>query len=195
LQPFAHVRLMIGRGRQDHAAGVATIHGFQELRASVSNFFLASSLVELVLRCNVPGAAAAHEFLLLSKALRVVADSERQKEKVLAVRIFLWKLLSLSGWHPNIEQCARCRKPLTGTVHWYEDLQGFICSDHASGSVALPNEFLPFLGHVLIGEDWQALMLEAEERRISKEWFEVSQRFYQDVISEPIVSLKMLAYV
>src|SRR5262245_30877521 len=99
LAPFAHVKLMIGRGYQDHLAGAATINSFSNLRENWFDFILASSLVELLQRINVPGLAAQEEFNLLRDTLERLNNPENSKrERVLMARIFLWKVLTLSGW-------------------------------------------------------------------------------------------------
>lgn len=196
LQPFSHVRLMIGRGKQDHLAGVATIRSFRELASNWSDFILASSLVELVLRLNVPGVAAHEEFDLMSSTLEYLSDSSRSnRDKVLMARIFLWKMLALSGWRPNLTQCALCRETFDGMQVYYHATKGFTCSRHAAEGMLLEEGLIDFLGAILSDRNGDELIALAGSNGLEKQWFSISQQYYQDIISYPLQSLKLFNYV
>ena len=195
LQPFAHVKLMIGRGISDHVAGVRTIESYRALRASWFDFILASSLVELILRFNVPGQAAGKEFELLKGTLYRVMLAEAQRDKVLISRIFLWRLLALGGWEPNLDQCALCRASLAEVDFFYEPLRGFVCREHATEGMPVNRAMKVFLRNMLSNDDWYNIMQQASSDELLQSWYRLSQRYYQDVISTPLGSLKLFNYV
>lgn len=195
LAPFAHVRLMLGRGHRDHVAGAATVDSYRELRESWSHFILASSLVELILRFNVPGLAAQEEFDLLKSAFDLLRYGDTsQRDKVLVARIFLWKLIALAGWKPDLDQCASCRQLLSNGQVYYISPKGFVCNQHGSDGMMLEGAFLPFLKRVL-DKEMRALLLLPITSEVSHDWFELSQRYYQDVIGHPLQSLKFFPYL
>lgn len=194
MQSFDHVRLMVGRGRQDHLAGAVTITSNARLRDSFFDFILASSLVELVLRSNVPGEQAAQEFELLRATLARLSREAPSGEKIVNARIFLWKLLALSGWRPNIEQCAICRKELDSTAY-YRSPSGFMCGAHGLEGLRVDMSLRQFLARLFMEEDLDELTAVASGNGFSRTWLELSQLFYQDIISQPIESIRLLAYV
>jgi DNA repair protein RecO (recombination protein O) len=195
LAPFAHVKLMIGRGRQDHFAGAATIRSFSKLRENWFDFILASSLVELLQRINVPGIAAHDEFDLLRDTLERLSDTALPKrEKVLIARIFLWKILTLSGWRPNLTQCALCQRRFDGGNVYYQAVKGFICSRHSPDGMLLAEGLLPFLETIMSDADWNEIVEQAGTNGLEKQWLQISQVYYQDVISYPLQSLKLFSY-
>lgn len=194
LQPFTHVRMMIGRGRKDHLAGVATVCSYKKLRETWSDFILASSLVELIVRFNVPGQAAAKEFEMLRDTLSLLeSDQLDARGKVLAGRIFLWKLMALSGWRPNLDQCALCREPMDAAA-FYEPVKGFLCARHESIGIRLESGMLTFLSAVLDENDWLRIIEMAGANGLQRQWFEISQQYYQDIISHPLESTKLFNY-
>ncbi len=196
LAPFAHVQLMIGRGRQDHLAGAATINSFSILREQWFDFILASSLVELLQRINVPGQAALEEFELLRSTLERLTDVTLSKrEKVLMARIFLWKVLTLSGWRPNLMQCAVCQESFNGGNVYYQPVKGFICFRHPADGMLLTEGLLPFLDAIMSGADWDEIVEQAGTNGLEKQWLQISQVYYQDIISYPLQSLKLFSYV
>lgn len=195
LVPFAHVQLMLGRGHRDHVAGAATVDSYRELRESWPHFILASSLVELILRFNVPGLAAQEEFKLLKSAFDLLrSEGIAQRDKVLVARIFLWKLIALAGWKPNLDQCASCRQLLSNGQVYYISPKGFVCSRHGSNGTMLHSALLPFLKKVL-DKEMPSLLLEPVESEVGHDWFELSQRYYQDVIGHQLQSLKFFPYL
>lgn len=196
LEPFSHVRVMIGRGRQDHLAGAVTVRSFRELRATWFDFILASSLVELLLRLNVPGVASHAEFDLVRSTLEKLSSSTREKrDKVLIARIFLWKMLALSGWRPNLNQCALCQHAFDRTNVYYLPVQGFVCNEHAVDSAVLEKGLVDFLEALFSDRDWDDLVEMAGANGLEKQWLQISQTYYQDIISYPLQSLKLFNYV
>lgn len=196
MEDFSHVWLMIGRGRQDHLAGVKTIKNNRELRESWFNFILTSSLVELVLTVNVSGESAREEFALLQQTFSVLSDPNRSRqERVSIARIFLWKLLSLSGWKPDLERCAVSRESLAGNPVFYQSPKGFVRKAHNRDGIPVDRSLMEFLEHIISVDDWNDLIARANQNGFTKEWLQVSQLYYQDIVSKPLQSLKLFQYV
>ncbi|MBI4090408.1 MAG: DNA repair protein RecO C-terminal domain-containing protein, partial [Candidatus Komeilibacteria bacterium] len=141
-----------------------------------------------------PGIAAAQEFDMLRDTLSLLeSDLLDARGKVLAGRIFLWKLMALSGWRPNLDQCALCREAMDAAV-FYEPLRGFLCSRHESSGTRLESGMLPFLCAVLDENDWLRIIAMAGTNGLQRQWLEVSQQYYQDIISQPLQSTKLFNY-
>ncbi len=98
LPVFAKVRVMIGRGKIDHLAGVELVEDFPNLRNDLKNLALASSIAEIFLNDFSFGQKQA-EFKLLNEVLFLLnSESLESSAKLLLVRAFLWKFLALSGF-------------------------------------------------------------------------------------------------
>ena len=195
LQPFAHLYVMIGRGRNDHLAGVSTIQNFTALHTSFSDFILASSLVELILRINVPDQAASEEFELLRSALVFMNRPGLYAHRVLVGRVFLWKLLTLAGWRPALEQCAVCRRALMSEDVYFDEEHGFVCGEHKTQDQHIDTELVRFLRSFEHMRTWDELVSYAQAQREQKQWFELSQRYYHHVIHQPIRSTALFSYI
>lgn len=98
LPVFAKVRVMIGRGKIDHVAGVQLVEDFPNLRTDLKNLALASSVLELFLN-DFSFGQKEKEFFLLHEILSLLnSNSLSSAEKLILVRAFLWKFLALSGF-------------------------------------------------------------------------------------------------
>lgn len=196
LLPFSYVKLMIGRGQHDYLAGVRTIESFQALRESWFNFILASSLVELILVVNVPGQAARDEFNLLNTAFALISSSGyTNQQKVLIARVFLWKMFTLSGWKPNISSCAVCRTTLQSDQTFYQSPLGFVCDLHNRNGIVVPNKLRQYVRNIAESNEWKRFIREGANTEIQQSWFELTQQYYQDIITVPLRSIKFLQYV
>jgi hypothetical protein len=174
LLPFAKVRIMIGRGRMDHLAGVSIIKDFSEVRNSLRNLSLASSLAELFLNEGVQSNKQ-EEFILFENVLSYLDDVQvTEEQKLLLVRIFLWKYLSISGWHPKFDQ-------------------GIMYISPGNRGQTVSSELYDFLQFV-IKADWTDFADLSINQRLNKEWLKISQVYYQTIYDRPSQALKLLAY-
>jgi len=185
---------MIGRGRQDHLAGARTIRSNQELRENWFDFILTSSLVELLLTINVSGQSARNEFDLLIRTLDELKIEDNQQKKVIIARIFLWKLLALSGWKPDLERCAISRDPFVADEVYYQSPKGFVGQKHNRNGMKIDQALMVFLSQILEEDDWAPLIATASENGLGAQWLQLSQNYYQDIISRPLQSLKSFNY-
>lgn len=193
LLPFAKVRVMIGRGRMDHLAGVAILKNHNNIRTNLRNLFLASLVAELFLEQD-HGAQKKEEFKLLEEVLALLDDQKLSGDnKLLLVRIFLWKFLAVAGWRPELDQCLICRDRLEGSGK-YVPGRGIICRHHEDQSaVSLSVGMLDFL-RLIISADWGALEKLSLDPGLNREWLKLSQLFYQTVYDRPSQALKLFIY-
>ncbi len=174
LLPFAKVRVMIGRGRMDHLAGVSVIKDFAQIRNNLRNLSLASSLAELFLNEGIQSNKQ-EEFTLFENILSYLDDAQvSDEQKLLLVRIFLWKYLSLSGWHPKFDQ-------------------GIMYISPGNRGQNVSSELYDFL-QFIIKADWTDFVDLSINQRLNKEWLKISQIYYQAIYDRPSQALKLLAY-
>jgi DNA repair protein RecO (recombination protein O) len=105
LEPTSHVALQCYRGRElDIVTQVETIDSFRALREHYGCLTHAISMLEAVDQIAQERERNLALYRMLVGALRTLA--ERPSPVVSAA--FFWKLLSLEGFHPILDQCARC---------------------------------------------------------------------------------------
>lgn len=182
LLPFSKVRVMIGRGKLDHMAGVSTLIDYSNLRSDLKNLSLASSIVELFLSDRNSGQKF-REFSLLEHIFTILDHPLISMEKkMILVRSFLWKYLTLAGWQPRFESGQTA------------DNQGIIYMSHdQKTNVAISSELFDFLQYI-INADWAELINLSVDNQLSREWLKVSQIYYQSIFERPSNSLKLFTY-
>jgi len=105
LEPTTHVALQCYRGRElDVVTQVETIDAFRALREHYGALTHAVSMLEAA-----DQVAQEHErnqplYRMLVGGLRTLATAPSP----LVAPAFFWKLLSLEGFHPILDDCARC---------------------------------------------------------------------------------------
>jgi len=192
LLPFSKVRVMIGRGKIDHMAGAAVIKDYTNIRNDLKNMSLASSVVELFLNHQDSGYSLL-EFRLLEDMLTILDNPEISLEnKLLLVRVFLWKYLSLSGWQPQLDNCQICNKKID--FGQYAPGRGIICTEHNTNhGINISRELVDFLKYI-IKIDWPDPNSLTISKELNKEWLQISQLFYQSVYERPSQALKLFSY-
>ena len=195
LLPFSRVRVMIGRGKLDHMAGAVTLEDYKEIRGSLRNISLASSVVELFINELSRGNKVA-EYELLHSILRFINDSGiPEDKKMILVRVFLWKYLSIAGWQPELSKCMICQKPFT--PDWtgkYAHGRGIICLEHSQAdSFTVSPKLIEFLKYI-INADWPQLVNLQVDKQLNKDWLKASQAYYQAVYERPSQALKLFIY-
>lgn len=105
LEPTSHVALQCYRGRElDVVTQVETIDANRALREHYGSLTHAVSMLEAtdqVAQEREPNPAL---YRMLVGALRTLAESPNS----LVSAAFFWKVLSLEGFHPMLDACARC---------------------------------------------------------------------------------------
>lgn len=105
LEPTSHVAFQCYRGRElDIVTQAETIDANRALREHYGCLTHAVSMLEAVDQVALEREANPALYRMLERALRTLA--ERPSPAVSTA--FFWKLLSLEGFHPVVDQCARC---------------------------------------------------------------------------------------
>ncbi|HSV39836.1 MAG TPA: DNA repair protein RecO [Nocardioidaceae bacterium] len=167
LEPFTHVDLQIAEGRSlDIVTQAETLAPFAPLMgADYERYTVGTAMLETAERLVVEDKEPAlQHFLLLVGALRAICDQHRPPGQVLDA--FLLRSLSVAGYAPTFEACARCGvegphlafNPAAG---------GMLCADcRLPGSARPAAETVALLGALLAG-DWE--VVEASDPRHRKE--------------------------
>lgn len=105
LEPMSHVALQCYRGRElDVVTQVETIDAFRSLREHYGSLTHAISMLEAVDQVAQDRERNLALYRMLVGALRTLAA----EPSPLVAPAFFWKLLSLEGFHPVLDSCARC---------------------------------------------------------------------------------------
>ena len=105
LEPLSHASLLVYEGRDlDVISQAESIDHFRAIREDLDRMCSAMSLLEAVDQIAQQDEANPRLYQMLVGALRALAD----RPAPLLVAAFFWKLLSLEGAHPLLEQCAGC---------------------------------------------------------------------------------------
>lgn len=105
LEPFSHVAVQLYEGRTlDTITQAETIDHFRPIREDLDRVARAAALLEAVDQVAQEGEASPRLYQMLVGALRSLAATNAP----LLVPAFFFKLLSLEGAHPLVEECASC---------------------------------------------------------------------------------------
>src|SRR5262245_5686411 len=151
LEPTGHVAFQCyrGRGELDVVTQVETIDANRELREHYGCLTHAISMLEATDQVAQDREPNPPLYRMLVGALRTLAAQPNP----LVSAAFFWKLLSLEGFHPMLDMCARCGDesgPFTAF-----DLQdgGVLCEPcGVLGGRRLPPETLVLVRRILGGE-------------------------------------------
>jgi DNA repair protein RecO (recombination protein O) len=152
LEPPTNVSLLFyeGRGELDIVSQAEAIDHFRPIRDDLGRMTDAMSMLEAVDQTAQERQPDARLYQMLVAALRTLADRDRRSP--LLVAAFYWKLLSMEGFGPILEQCASCSAPASGVALVAFDLTqgGALCRDCRQGQPITP-EALELLGRILGG--------------------------------------------
>lgn len=114
-------------------------------------FTAANAMVEAAERLTSESSSP-QQYLLLVGALRSLAKKEHDSSLILDS--YLLRALSIAGWAPSFEDCARCQAPGTHTS-FVMQIGSVVCGDcKPIGAVSLSVESVKLLGALLSG-DWK----------------------------------------
>jgi DNA repair protein RecO (recombination protein O) len=190
LEPFTHVDLQIAEGRSlDVVTQAETIHPFAAMMGADYQRYTAGTVMletaeRLVVEDKEP---ALQQFLLLVGALRAICDTGRPPGSVLDS--FLLRSLSVAGYAPTFEACARCGS--RGPHRAFSPAAGgMLCPTcRVPGTASPAVETVVLLGALLAG-DWQ--VVEASEPWHRKEATSLVAAYLQWHLER---GLKSLAHV
>jgi DNA repair protein RecO (recombination protein O) len=153
LEPFGHVDVQFYPGRSlDVVTQVETLDAFHvSLVGDYGRYTAACAVLETADRLTAEeGEPALRLYLLVTGALRALAAGERDSSLVLDA--FLMRAMSIAGWSPAVEECARCGDP---GPHRAFNVQagGVVCANcRPSGSATPSADTLRLLIALLHGE-------------------------------------------
>jgi len=125
LEPFTRVALVVYRGRNlDTITSADILDSFKRVRADYAQLTAAATLAEMVEKITPEGERALSVYRLLLDGLGALGDDDGGT----VVPAFLVKLLSLAGYHPQLQACAGCgeHRPLEA---FSSALGGAICQE------------------------------------------------------------------
>jgi DNA repair protein RecO (recombination protein O) len=105
LEPFTRVQLLIYQGRNlDTITSADIITSFDEVRTDLARLLAAATMVELVEKITPERERAVNVYALLLAGLGSITGGGGPS----VVPAFMIKLLSISGYHPQLHLCAGC---------------------------------------------------------------------------------------
>jgi DNA repair protein RecO (recombination protein O) len=129
LEPTTHVALQCYRGRElDVITQVETIDANRSLREHYGCLTHAVSMLEAVDQVAQEREPNPALYRMLTNALQTLA----REPSPMVSAAFFWKLLSLEGFHPMLDACARCGEDST-------DVGAFAAYDLHDGGVLCPS--------------------------------------------------------
>jgi DNA repair protein RecO (recombination protein O) len=154
LEPFTHVDVQLYEGRSlDTVTQAETVSPYgQRLASDYGRYTTGTVMLETAERLTVvEKEPATQHFLLLVGGLRTLVAAEHDPSLVLDA--FVLRSLSVAGYAPSFEDCARCGAP--GPHRAFVVTGGAVCADCRVPGAATPaSETLTLLGALLAG-DWE----------------------------------------
>jgi len=163
LEPYARIQLLIYRGRNlDTITSADILEAFPSLTKDYTRLASAAAMAELVEKITPDRESSFSTYSLLLGGLRSLAGDDGGA----AVPAFLMKVLSISGYHPELKNCAGCG--IAGFHGGFSPAQGgAVCEgcwreDHAS--IGLHPDRIVLMSRLLKEEfGWVADPLEVDE--------------------------------
>jgi DNA repair protein RecO (recombination protein O) len=150
LEPTSHVALQCYQGRElDVVTQVETIDVLRPLREGYGVLTHAMSMLEAVDQVTPERERNPALYRLLVGALRTLAMTPSP----VVTPAFFWKLLSLEGFHPMLDGCARCGAE--GPFSAFDLSEGGVLCDQCApfaGGRAVSADALAFLARIVGGD-------------------------------------------
>ncbi len=164
LEPFTHSHILVARGAHlDIITQAQTLHSFRLLRDELWRSTAASYVAEMVDRFGAEQLENRRLFTLLADTLAWLAEAA---EPGLVLRFFEMALVEVTGYRPELRECADCRVVLPPEgVRFSAPAGGAICIGCARpepGAVSLSLTALKVLRFLQRGDATQARRLRLE---------------------------------
>lgn len=136
LEPMSHCTLQIYEGRElDLITQAESIDTFRVVRDDLDRIARGISMLEVVDQLAQEGLPNPDLYRMLLGALRTLDESASP----LVTPAFLWKVLALEGFRPEVDECAQCGATDVPLVAFDVDAGGLLCRDCRRGqSVSEP---------------------------------------------------------
>ncbi len=187
LEPFSRVDLMIYRGRNlDTITAAEILTSFHEVRDDYTRLTSASALAEIVEKITPDRERALAVYALMLAGLGALANGNEGT----VVPAFLIKLLSLSGYHPQLVVCAGCGEPrlLGGFSPSFGGAVCELCWREDRDALRLGSDRIALLGHLLRSDFGQPA-----DPRATLEVTDALRRYTEYHLERPLRSFGLLA--
>jgi DNA repair protein RecO (recombination protein O) len=187
LEPFTRVALLIYQGRNlDTITSADILTSFDEVRTEYSRLTSGAAIVEMVEKLTPERERALSTYALLLAALKALASGGGPT----VVPAFIVKLLSLSGYHPQLQTCAGCGNG--GELSAFSSsLGGAICDEcwrDDREAVRLASDRIALLSRLLV-EDFGHPAGTTETNEVTQ----LLKSYSEYHLERPLRSLKFLA--
>ena len=172
------------RGDLDIVSQAETVEPFRAVREDLERMSAALTLLEAVDQISQEGEPNIRLYQMLVGALRALAA----RPAPLLVPAFFWKLLSIEGAHPMLEQCASCGAD-ADLVAFDLTEGGVLCRSCRRGGPISP-EALSMIRRVLGGD--LARVLDEPESAVTHEVSQLAVRALEVHIEKRLRSLHVL---
>ncbi|MGH2756140.1 MAG: DNA repair protein RecO [Actinomycetota bacterium] len=189
LEPFTRVQLLIYRGRNlDTITQADILDSFDPVRRDFTSLTSASAMAEMVEKITPEREGAFSTYALLIGGLRALAADKGGT----VLPAFLIKLLSVSGYHPELRSCAGCgdQGPLGG---FSPALGGAVCEScwtEDQDALGMPHDRIALMSSLLGSEFGYAAAPEAAE-----EVTNALRRYAEYHLERPLRSLQTMPRV
>jgi DNA repair protein RecO (recombination protein O) len=186
LEPCSHVSLLMyeGRGELGIVSQAETVEHFRAVREDLDRMSAAMTLLEAVDQVSQEGEPNIRLYQMLVGGLRALAA----RPSALLVPAFFWKLLSIEGAHPMLEQCAGCGAE-DDLVAFDLGEGGVLCRSCRRGGPISP-EALLMIRRVLGGD--LARVLDEPESAVTQEVGQLAVRAMEFHLEKRLRSLHVL---
>jgi DNA repair protein RecO (recombination protein O) len=148
LEPFTHLDLMLYRGRElDTVTQVHVLEPFRVLREDLARLTGAAAIAELIDKVAPDNERSQPLYALLLDGLRALAA----RPPATVIPAFMVKVLSLSGYHPQLSACAACGAT-SGFGGFSAASGGAVCEDcrrEDNTSVRVPFDRIALMARLL----------------------------------------------
>ena len=155
LEPFMVADVQLYQGRSLDIVQQAESLGSYgtDIAAHYDRFTAANAMVETADRLS-DAEATPDQYLLLVGGLRALSRGEHVARSILDS--YLLRVMSLSGWAPSLDECARCGTPGPHS-RFVAQLGGVVCQNCApAGSPRVAEKTLALLRSLIAGE-WDVI--------------------------------------
>jgi DNA repair protein RecO (recombination protein O) len=146
LEPLSHVAVQFYEGRElDIVTQAETVDHFRPIREDLDRMGKATSMLEVVDQIAQEREPSPRLYQMLVGGLRALA----QHDSALVMPAFFWKMLSLEGAHPLLDQCAQCGSP--DDLVAFDIVQGGVLCRTCRQGQAISPEALSLIRRILGG--------------------------------------------
>lgn len=126
LEPFTYAQLLLYEGRNlDIVTQAEITSSFKEIREDLDRFAFGSAMLDVVNKVSMEREKDEQLFELLLSTLEVLSQSFSHHRLLLLA--FDLKLMSVSGYLPELDSCVVCEKQPQGEVNFSFKLGGILC--------------------------------------------------------------------